>query len=47
MFKKNNDHAQEQLFSPVKELPTGVKDKLENHWSSQFYDHLFTQIDNI
>jgi hypothetical protein len=45
MFKKNNDHEQEQLFSPVKELPTGVKDKLENHWSSQFYDHLFTQID--
>jgi hypothetical protein len=45
MFRKNNDHEQEQLFSPVKELPPGVMRKLENHWSSHFYDHMFTQID--
>jgi hypothetical protein len=45
MFRKNDDHEQEQLFSPVKELPPGVKHKLENHWSSHFYEHIFTQID--
>lgn len=45
MFEKNDDHEQEQLFSPVKELPSGPKRKLENHWSSHFYEHVFTQID--
>ena len=45
MFKKNDKHEQEQLFSPVKELPSGPKQKLENHWSTHFYEHVFTQID--
>jgi hypothetical protein len=45
MFRKHNDHEQEQLFSPVKELPPGIKQKLAEHWSSHFYDHVFTQID--
>lgn len=45
MFKKNNDHEQEQLFSPIKELPPQIKRKLETHWSSHFYEHVFTQID--
>jgi len=45
MFRKNDEHEQELLFSPVKELPPGVKNKLESHWSSHFYDHVFTQID--
>jgi hypothetical protein len=45
MFRKNKDHEQEQLFSPVKELPSSLKRKLEDHWSSYFYVHVFTQID--
>ena len=45
MFQKNDSHAQEQLFSPVKELPAGAREKLENHWSTHFYEHVFTQID--
>ena len=45
MFRKNKDHEQEQLFSPVKELPSAIHNKLENHWSSHFYKHVFTQID--
>jgi hypothetical protein len=45
MFKKNEDHEQEPLFSPVKDLPSAPKKKLQNHWSSHFYEHVFTQID--
>ena len=45
MFQKNDSHAQEQLFSPVKELPAGPQKKLENHWSTHFYEHVFSQID--
>jgi hypothetical protein len=45
VFKENNRHEQETLFSPVKELPSGPKKKLQNHWSTHFYEHIFTQID--
>ena len=33
------------MFSPVKDLPAGIKKKLDNHWSTHFYEHVFTQID--
>lgn len=29
----------------MKGLPSGPKKKLQNHWSSHFYEHVFTQID--
>jgi Transposase domain (DUF772). len=45
MFQTNDSHAQEQLFSPVKELPASARKKLENHWSTHFYEHVFSQID--
>ena len=45
VFKENHEHEQESLFSPVKDLPTGIKTKLEHHWSTHFYEHVFTQID--
>jgi hypothetical protein len=45
MFKENDEYEQEQLFSPVKELPDSLTRKLENHWSSHFYEYVFTQID--
>ena len=45
MFQKNDSHAQEQLFSPVKELPAGPQRKLKKHWSTHFYEHVFSQID--
>ena len=45
MFKENNEHQQEKLFSPVKDLPDGIDEKLQNHWSTHFYQHIFTQID--
>lgn len=45
VFNENHDHEQEALFSPVKDLPPGIKTKLDQHWSSNFYEHVFTQID--
>lgn len=45
MFRKNKEHEQEKLFSPVNELPSNVKRKLEGHWSSHFYELVFIQID--
>ena len=45
MFEENHEHEQESLFSPVKDLPSGPKTKLENHWSTHFYRHVFIQID--
>ncbi|SDD86193.1 transposase [Natrinema hispanicum] len=45
MFKENNEYQQEALFSPVKDLQSGLKTKLQNHWSTHFYEHVFTQID--
>ena len=45
MFRENYEHQQEKLFSPVKDLPAGPKKKLRNHWSTHFYEHVFTQID--
>ena len=45
MFRENYEHQQETLFSPVKDLPSGPKEKLQNHWSTYFYEHVFIQID--
>ena len=45
MFEENNGHEQESLFSPIKDLPPEIKEKLQNHWSTHFYEHIFTQID--
>jgi len=45
VFKENTEHEQEMLFSPLKDLPDGVRKKLRNHWSTHFYEHIFTQID--
>jgi hypothetical protein len=45
MFRENDQHQQEALFSPVKALPTGPMEKLQNHWSTHFYEHIFIQID--
>ena len=45
MFKQNKEHQQELLISPVKDLPSGISEKLRKHWSTHFYEHIFTQID--
>lgn len=45
LFKQNHEHEQESLFSPVKDLSAGPRTKLDNHWSTHFYKHVFTQID--
>ena len=45
MFEVNNEHQQEKLFSPVKDLPDRISTKLQSHWSTHFYRHVFTQID--
>ena len=45
MFRENDDHEQEKLFSPLKDLSAGPEKKLQNHWSTHFYEHVFTQID--
>ena len=45
MFRENTEHEQEMLFSPLKDIPAGIKKKLRNHWSTHFYKHVFTKID--
>jgi len=45
MFKQNNNHQQELLFSPLKDLPANVSEKLQKHWSTHFNRHIFSQID--
>jgi hypothetical protein len=35
------------LFSPLKDLSGRVRMKLQNHWSTHFYEHVFTQIDEM
>jgi hypothetical protein len=45
VFRENTEHEQEMLFSPLKDLSGRVRKKLQNHWSTHFYEHVFTQID--
>ena len=45
MFKQNNNHQQELLISPLKDLPANVSEKLQKHWSTHFNRHIFSQID--
>lgn len=45
VVRENTEHQQEKLFSPLKELSGNTAKKLRNHWSTHFYEHVFTQID--
>lgn len=45
MFRPYDNHEQEKLVSPVKNLPSGPRKKLQDHWSTYFYEYVFTQID--
>ena len=45
MFRPHYDHEQGKLVSPVKNLPSGLRKKLQDHWSTYFYEYVFTEID--
>lgn len=44
MFKSNQDHNQERLFSTAKGMTSTARSVLEEHWSSLFYQHIFLGI---
>ena len=45
MFRENDGHNQNPLFSHKQELPPVMRKKLEQSWASEFYTHVFSQID--
>jgi hypothetical protein len=45
MFRANKDHVQAQLFSPGNTLPATLRKRLEQHWSTVFYEKVFRYID--
>ena len=45
MFKKNDDHEQESLFSPIKNRIILPEDENRTSMVYPFYQHVFTQID--
>ena len=45
MFKKNDGHLQQPLYSTLDELPAKLKKGLEESWAGAFYHSFFRQID--
>lgn len=45
MFHTSDEHEQERLISPLKNIPPELQRKRDEHWSTPFYQHFFTQID--
>lgn len=45
MFRKNNAHDQERLFSHYNDLDPRLQKRLLNTWAPIFYEHVFSQID--
>ena len=45
MFRKNDDHNQERLFSHFNQLDTRLQKRLLNTWAPVFYDNVFSKID--
>lgn len=45
MFRKNDQHLQQPLFSGLNELPAKVREQLEQSWAGTFYREIFVRID--
>lgn len=45
MFRKNDDHLQQPLFSDLDALPPKLKTRLENSWAGTFYQEIFVRLD--
>ena len=45
MYRKNEQHQQEYLFSSITELPKKQRERLEQSWAGTFYRDFFSRID--
>lgn len=45
MFRKNDHHRQQPLFSTLDDLPAKPRERLENSWAATFYREFFSRID--
>ena len=45
MYRKNNQHRQQALFSSVNDLPDKQRERLEASWAGTFYTEFFCRID--
>lgn len=45
MFRANKDHSQTDLFNQQNRLPEVIRKRLDNHWSTHFYNKVFRSID--
>ncbi len=45
MFRKNNDHLQEDMFSNYQTMNPKIAKMLKNTWAPVFYKHVFCEID--
>jgi hypothetical protein len=45
MFRKNEAHKQQRIFTVVDQLPESAREKLKNSWAQVFYDEYFCRLD--
>jgi len=45
MFRKNEEHQQQKIFTAVDLLPYAAKKRLENSWANSFYNDFFCNLD--
>ena len=45
MFKRNDEHRQQEVFDAANLLPEKLRQKLEASWASVFYHEVFCRID--
>jgi hypothetical protein len=45
MFRKNEQHRQQAMFSTLDDLPDKPRERLENSWAATFYREFFSRID--
>ena len=45
MFRKNEEHKQQKMFTAVDQLPETAKKRLEKSWAQVFYHEYFSRLD--
>lgn len=45
MYRKNDQHRQQVLFSSINDLPSKKRERLEESWAGTFYTEFFSRID--
>lgn len=45
MFRKNDNHQQQRMFTAIDQLPASAKKHLENSWAHFFYTDYFCKLD--